>query len=92
VQICTLRRISTALSIREDGYELFEDILVSSLAKRFAERTVANGKIGLRRANLLRATGHWDQDFHRISRAPLLDGIGAMPDFKAAIKTAKQRA
>jgi hypothetical protein len=80
--------------------ELFEDIMslsekdVSSLAKRFAKRTVANGKIvsGLRRTNLLKATVHWAQDFLRISRAPTLDGIGAMPDFKAAIETAKKRA
>ncbi len=67
---------------------------VGNLAKGFAERTVANGKIifGLRRTNLLKATVHWAQDFRRISRAPTLDGIGAMPDFKAAIETAKQRA
>ncbi len=55
---------------------------VSSLAKGFSERTVANGRIVF----------DWAQDFRRISRAPSLDGIEAMPDFKAAIETAKQRA
>jgi hypothetical protein len=88
------------ISIAQDGFESFEDIMslsekdVSSLAKGFAERTVASGKIvfGLRQTNLLRATVHWAQDFRRISRGPTLDGIGAMPDFKAAIETAKQRA
>jgi hypothetical protein len=88
------------ISIAQDGFESFEDIMslsekdVSSLAKGFAERMVASGKIvfGLPRMNLLRATVHWAQDFRRISRVPTLDGIGAMPDFKAAIETAKQRA
>jgi hypothetical protein len=87
-------------SIAQDGFELFEDIMslsekdMSSLAKGFVEMTVASGKIvfGLRRTNLLRVTVHWAQDFRRISRAPTLDGIGAMPDFKAAIEMAKQRA
>ena len=67
---------------------------VSSLVKGFAGRTVANGRIvfGLRRTNLLKATFHWARDFRRISRAPSLDGIEAMSDFKAAIETAKQRA
>jgi hypothetical protein len=81
------------ISIARDGFESFEDIMslsekdVSSLAKGFAERTVASGKIvfGLRQTNLLRATVHWAQDFRRISRGPTLDGIRAMPDFKAAI-------
>jgi hypothetical protein len=67
---------------------------VSSLAKGFAERTVANWKIVFSscQTNLLRATVHWAQAFRRISRVPTLDGIGAMPDFKAATETAKQRA
>ena len=67
---------------------------VGNLAKGFAERTVANGKIifGLRRTNLLKATIHWAQDFRRISREPSLDGIENMRGFKVAIETAKQRA
>jgi hypothetical protein len=67
---------------------------VSSLAKGGGERTVVSRKIvfGLRQTHLLRATVYWAQDFRRISRAPTLDGIGAMPDFKAAIEMAKQRA
>jgi hypothetical protein len=54
------------ISIAGDGFESFEDIMsllekdVSSLAKGFAGRTVANGKIifGFRRINFLRATVH----------------------------------
>ena len=88
------------ISIAEDGFESLEDITsltdkdVGNLAKGFAERTVANGKIifGLRRTNLLKATIHWAQDFRRISREPSLDGIENMRGFKVAIKTAKQRA
>jgi hypothetical protein len=97
---CGFAGVNGIISIAQDECELFEDIMylsekdVSSLAKGFAERTLANGKIGLRRTNLLiRATVHWVQDFRKISRASTLDGIGAMPeDFKPAIETAKQRA
>ncbi len=100
LRYCGFAAANDRISIAQDGFESFEDIMslsekdVSSLAKGFAERTVASGKIvfGLRQTNLLRATVHWAQDFRRISRAPTLDGIGAMPDFKAAIETAKQRA
>jgi hypothetical protein len=100
LRYCGFAAANDRTSIAQDGFESFEDIMslsemdVSSLAKGFAERTVASGKIvfGLRGTNLLRATVHWAQDFRRISRAPTLDGIGAMPDFKAAIETAKQRA
>jgi hypothetical protein len=100
LRYCSFAAANNRISIAQDGFELFEDIMslsekdVSSLAKEFAERMVASGKIlfGLRRTNLLRATVHWAQDFHRIGRAPTLNGIGAMPDFKAAIETAKQRA
>jgi hypothetical protein len=79
-------RLKTYMSLSEKD--------VSSLAKGFAARTVASGKsvFGLRRTNLLRATVHLAQDFRRIRRAPTLDGIGDMPDFKAALKKAKQRA
>jgi hypothetical protein len=88
------------LNIAEDGFESFEDIMslsekdVGSLAKGFAERTAANGRIifGLRRTNLLKATVHWAQDFRRISREPSLENIEDMDDFKLAIDTARQRA
>jgi hypothetical protein len=100
LRYCGFAVANDRISIAKDGFETFEDIMsvsekdVSSLAKRIAERTVASGKIvfGLRQTNLLRATTHWAQDFLRISRAPTLDGIGAMPDFKAAIETVKKRA
>jgi hypothetical protein len=100
LRYCGLAAANARTSIAQDGFESFEDIMsrsekdVSSLAKGFVERTVASGKIvfGLRQTKLLRATIHWAQDFRRINRAPTLDGIGAMPDFKAAIETAKQRA
>jgi hypothetical protein len=100
LRYCGLAAANDRISIAQDGFESFEDIMslsekdVSSLAKGFAERTVASGKIvfGLRQTNLLIATVYWAQDFRRISRLPTLDGIGAMPDFKAAIETAKQRA
>ena len=100
LRYCGFAEANDRTSIAQDGFKSFEDIMslsekdVSSLAKGFVERTVASGKIvfGLRRTNLLRATVHWAQDFHRIGRAPTLNGIGAMPDFKAAIETAKQRA
>jgi hypothetical protein len=88
------------INIAEDGFKWFEDIMslsgkdVSSLAKEFAERTVANRKIafGLPWANLLKATVHWAQDFLRISWEPSLNGIEDMLDFKAAMETAKQSA
>jgi hypothetical protein len=100
LRYCGLAAANSRTSIAQDGFESFEDIMslsekdVSSLAKGFAARTVASGKsvFGLRRTNLLRATVHLAQDFRRISRAPTLGGIGAMPDFKAAIEKAKQRA
>jgi hypothetical protein len=100
LRYCGFAAANGRISITPDGFESFEDIMsvsekdVSGLEKGFAERTVTSRKIvfGLRRTNLLRVTVHWAQDFRRISRAPTLDGIGAMPDVKAAIEMAKQRA
>jgi hypothetical protein len=100
LRYCGFAAANDRISIAQDEFKSFEDIMslsekdVSSLAKRFAERTVASGKMvfGLRRTNLLRATVHWAQDFRRITRVPTLDGIGAMPNFKAAIEATKQRA
>jgi hypothetical protein len=101
LRYCGFAQANDRMSIAQDGFESFEDIMslsekdVSSLAKGFANRTVASGKIvfGLPRMNLLRSTVHyWAQDFRRISRAPTLVGIGAMPDFKAAIETANTQA
>ena len=96
LRYCGFAAANDIISIAQDGFGSFEDIMSlsekdeSSLAKGFAERTVASRKIvfGLRQTNLLRATVHWAQDFRRISRVPTLDGIGAMPDFKAAIEMA----
>jgi hypothetical protein len=87
-------------SIAADGFEVYEDIKIltakdiGSLAKGFAERTVAAGRIqfGLRRTNLLKATIHWVQDFGRISREPSLDDLQDANEFKAAIEIARQRA
>ena len=54
-------------SIAADGFEVYEDIKIltakdiGSLAKGFAERTAAAGRIqfGVRRTNLLKAIIHW---------------------------------
>ena len=88
------------ISIAEDGFESFDDMLsltekdVGSMAKGFAERTQAQGRIifGLRRTNLLKAAVHWAQDFRRISRVVSLDGIDNAVAFKLVIETARQRA
>jgi hypothetical protein len=56
LRYCGFARANDRISIAQDGFESFEDIMslaekyVSSLAKEFAERTVASGKIefGLR--------------------------------------------
>jgi hypothetical protein len=88
------------ISIAEDGFESFADMLsltekdIGALAKGFADRTVAGGRIifGLRRTNFLKATIHWAQDFRRISREVTLDGIADAPAFKVVIETARQRA
>ena len=87
-------------NISSDGFESFEDIMtlkekdISELAKGFADRSVANGKVifGLRRTNLLKAIVHWVQDFRRISREPTLDGIANKADFWAKIKMSRLRA
>ena len=87
-------------SIAEDGFESYSDIKsleikdIGSLAKGFAERSAANGRIifGLKRTNLLKATVNWVQDFGRISREPSLGDIEDADDFRAAIEIARQRA
>jgi hypothetical protein len=73
---CGFAGVNNRISIAEDGFESFQDIMslsekdVSSLAKGFSERTVTNGRIvfGLRRTNLLKGTVHRAQDFRRISK------------------------
>jgi hypothetical protein len=88
------------LSIAEDGLESFADMLsltekdIGSLAKGFAERTAAQGRIifGLRRTNLLKAAIHWAQDFRRISRTVTLDPAIDAAEFRTQIEAAKQRA
>jgi hypothetical protein len=51
LRYCGFAGANNIISIAQDGFKSFEDIMslsekdVSSLAKGFAERTVANGKI-----------------------------------------------
>jgi hypothetical protein len=88
------------LDISRDGFEGYSDMNslrekdISELAKAFADRTQANGRItfGLRRQNLLKSTIHWVQDFRRISRSPTLDDITDVNNFRAKIQTARERA
>ncbi len=88
------------LDISRDGFVGYADMNilrekdVSELAKAFADRTQANGRItfGLRRQNLLKSTIHWVQDFRRISRTPTLNAIADVEDFRAKIQTARERA
>jgi hypothetical protein len=68
---------------------------IGALAKGFAKRIVAQGKIvfGLRHTNHLKAAINWAQDFQRISRAVTLDPtVTDMAEFRIQIETAKQRA
>jgi hypothetical protein len=66
LRYCGFAVANDRISIAPDGFKSFEDIMslsekdVSSLAKGFAERTVANGKtlFGLRQTNLLKSTVH----------------------------------
>jgi hypothetical protein len=82
------------------GFESNDDVNtltekdVGSLAKGFAERTQANGKIifGLRRTSPLKATIPWAQDFRRISRVPNLDDIPDQAEFREALETSRLRA
>ena len=88
------------IEISTDGFEGYSDMNIlrekdiSELAKAFADRTLANGRItfGLRRQNLLKSTIHWVQDFRRISRSPTLAAITDVNDFRAKIQTARERA
>jgi hypothetical protein len=87
------------LDISTDGFVGYSDMNILSekdigdLAKAFADRTVANGRItfGLRRQNLLKSTIHWVQDFRRISRTPTLVDVTDINDFKMKIQTARER-
>jgi hypothetical protein len=86
--------------IAADGFDAHDHVNawtekdVGSLAKGFADRTQANGKMifGLRRTDPLKATAHWAQDFRRIGRVPKLDEIADQADFRAALETARLRA
>jgi hypothetical protein len=86
LRYCGFAGENNRINIKQDGFKSFDDIIslsgkdVNSLAKGFAERLVANGKIvfGLRQTNLLKAAVHWAQDFRRISRTPSLNSIGAI--------------
>ena len=100
LEYCGFEDEKDRANIAEDGFESFDDILtladkdMTSLAKCFAERTSANGRIifGFRRTNVLKATVHRIQDFGRISKTPSLEGIPNMDTFKDSIEKARQRA
>lgn len=99
LEYCGFAADADRTAIAEDGFESYDDMQsltekdVSALAKGFAERTAAQGRIifGLRRTNLLKATINWAQDFKRVSRAVSLDGVDDEPAFRVLIETAKQR-
>jgi hypothetical protein len=100
LEYCGFEGVPGRLNISIDGFGSFDDILsltekdIGDLAKGFAGRTVANGRIvfGLRRTKYLKATIHWCRDFRRISRAPSLDDIEDRDEFREAITVAEQRA
>jgi hypothetical protein len=100
LEYCGFNNQANRTDIAADGFELFDNMLtltekdVTSLAKGFAKRAAAQGRIifGLRRTNLLKATIHWAQDFRHISREVMLEGIADAADFRIAIETARQRA
>ena len=100
LEYCGFDNAGNRANIAADGFESFNDILsltdkdISELAKGFAELTAAQGRIifGLLRANLLKATVHWAQDFRRISREVTLDQVADAAEFRAQIETARQRA
>ena len=83
------------LDISRDGFVGYADMNIlrekdiSELAKAFADRTQANGRItfGLRRQNLLKSTIHWVQDFRRVSRTPTLNAITDVNDFRTKMQS-----
>jgi hypothetical protein len=98
---CGFTALQDRTNIADDGFESYADMLsltekdIGTLAKGFADRTVAQGRInfGLRRTNLLKATIHWAQDFRRISRAVTLDTATVdAAAFRIIIEEARQRA
>ena len=66
---------------------------IDSLARNFASRTVADGRIhvGIRRVKRLKSLIHWVQDFRRISKVPTIVSTNSTV-FLAALDTASQRA
>ena len=101
LQYCGFTNVDHRLSISRDGLESYADMLsltekdIGSLAKGFAERSAAQGRIvfGLRRTNLLKGAIHWAQDFRRISRDVTLDpAVINAAEFRIQIETARQRA
>jgi hypothetical protein len=97
LEYCGFTDQARRADIAADGFESYDDVNtltekdIGSLAKGFAKRTTANGKItfGLRQTNLLKATIHWAQDFRRISRVPTLDNIADQAEFREALETAR---
>jgi hypothetical protein len=96
---CDFNDAQQRLDISADGFVNYRDMSmlrekdISDLAKAFADRTVAAGRItfGLRRQNLLKSAIHWVQDFRRISRTPTLDDVTDVQDFRTKIQTARER-
>jgi hypothetical protein len=94
---------ASSILIADDGFTSFDDIAsldiknIKTLAEGFAARTTANGKMvfGMRRTINLERLVHWAQDFKRISRTAVTDGIADMADqatFLAALEVAGERA
>jgi hypothetical protein len=96
---CHFPEPASRVAIANDGFGSFHDIShldhadIDNLAKGFAVRTQANGRIsfGLKRIKLLKSVVDWTQDFYRISRTPSLYGIADRVDFHLAIEAAFER-
>jgi hypothetical protein len=98
---CGFADLAQRANVAQDGFASYADMLslnksdVGTLAKGFADRTVALGRcdFGLRRTNFLKSTIHWAQDFKRVSRNPTLDVATAdAAALRVAIKEARLRA
>jgi len=100
LEYCGFAQQDARNSIVEDGFGSYQELLsltekdIGALAKGFAERTLAQGRIvfGLRKTNLLKASINWAQDFRRISREVSLDpAVTDEAMFRDQIETARQR-
>jgi hypothetical protein len=97
---CGFDQPETRANIALDGFDSFDELMnlseanIDELAKGFASRRVADGKIsfGLKRILFLKASIHWTQDFRRVSRVATLAGIENQASFREVIYTANFRA